>query len=445
MPPGSTVDQLNAVYTQLEVFLRQFPQEIKQYVSRVQSGEHGSLAIYFNTGHDGAFPHILKNRLISYSTNMGGIDWNIYGVGRGFSNASGSSPPNFQVTMFGYNDDELARQATILADLLLKHPRVQEVNTNANLNWYRKDKYAYEMVLDQRQMVQEGLTTELVLNEFKKYNLSTYPDIYVRGRQALRFEGQRPEQYDLWHWQNTKHQSDSLSFRAEPMSSLTKTRIPNAIHKEDQQYVRQVEFQYNGSYRFGSRYLDSTLVQLAPMLPLGYLAERKDFSRDLDEQKRYGLLLLIMVLIFFICSIHFESFRQAFYIILLIPISFIGIFLVFYWFDGSFDQGGYTSFILLSGLVVNGLILLLNDFNYFRKQDPAQKKIVSYLKAVEHKFLPIFLTIISTVLGMIPFLMHGKQEVFWYALALGTMGGLLFSVVVILFVIPVVVLRRVDL
>ena len=126
--------------------------------------------------------------------------------------------------------------------------------------------------------------------------------------------------------------------------------------------------------------------------------------------------------------------------ILLIPISFIGIFLTFYWFDGSFDQGGYTSSILLSGLVVNGLILIMNDHNPFRQSDTALSSLQAYLPAFQSKFNNYDQGSFHRLRNDSR-LMHGRQEVFWYALALGTIGGLLFSVLVMLFLIPVFMIK----
>ena len=173
-------------------------------------------------------------------------------------------------------------------------------------------------------------------------------------------------------------------------------------------------------------------------LPLGYTIKDAPFQFGAStEETPYHLFLLIIGLIFFICTIHFESLRQAFVIILLIPISFIGIFLTFYVFDLNFDQGGYTSFILLSGLVVNGLILLMNDYNFYQKKYPKRSFIKNYKKAFQQKITPILLTVLSTAIGLIPFVWHGQQEVFWFALAIGTIGGLLFSLLVLIWLIPV--------
>jgi multidrug efflux pump subunit AcrB len=84
----------------------------------------------------------------------------------------------------------------------------------------------------------------------------------------------------------------------------------------------------------------------------------------------------------------------------------------------------------------------LNDYNRFRKKQAGRSALDVYLKAFRQKITPIVLTVISTVLGMIPFVMHGQQEVFWFSLAVGTMGGLLFSLLLILFFVPVVLVGR---
>ena len=52
------------------------------------------------------------------------------------------------------------------------------------------------------------------------------------------------------------------------------------------------------------------------------------------------------------------------------------------------------------------------------------------------------LTVVSTILGLIPFLTDGPQEVFWFDFAIGTIGGMAFSLIAVIFVLPVFVLKR---
>ncbi len=445
MPPGSTLEQMNAVFQQIEAYLAQFDTEIRQYTTRISGGQFGSTAIYFNKGHDLSFPYQLKNRLIAYSLNMGGVKWNVYGVGKGFSNASGSSPPRFRVTMQGYNKEELEKQAERFANRLLEHPRIQEVNTEANINWWEKEVYEYELQIYREQLAAQGIVPSHVQNILAQFNQSTRPSWVLSNGDPVRLLSTTLPRNNLWSLLNEAQVVDSSAVLFASVGKLEKQNVSSSIHKENQQYIRMVEFEYTGSARFGSQYLEEVMTQMRKEMPLGYSMERQTRNWNNDAQKQYGLLLLVIVLILFICTITFESVRQALAIILLIPPSFIGIFLTFYWFDFPFDQGGYTSFILLSGIVVNGLILIINDFNNFRKIQPHRSALSAYLKAFHHKIVPILLTIFSTALGLIPFTFHGQQEVFWFSLAAGTIGGLLFSVLVILFFIPVVLLRKRDL
>ena len=58
------------------------------------------------------------------------------------------------------------------------------------------------------------------------------------------------------------------------------------------------------------------------------------------------------------------------------------------------------------------------------------------LKLSRQKITPIVLTIVSTALGLTPFLLSGDVEAFWFALAVGAIGGLSFSLLVLILVVP---------
>ena len=93
---------------------------------------------------------------------------------------------------------------------------------------------------------------------------------------------------------------------------------------------------------------------------------------------------------------------------------------------------------MLSGISVNAGIYVINQYNLLRRKGEGIKSpIPFYIKAYNHKIIPILLTIISTILGLTPFLIDGRNEVFWFSFAVGTMGGLLFSIIGIVFILPV--------
>lgn len=161
-----------------------------------------------------------------------------------------------------------------------------------------------------------------------------------------------------------------------------------------------------------------------------------------DDNKQYLLLFLIIVIIFFTTSILFNSLKQPLSVIFVIPISYIGVFLTFYWFKLNFDQGGFASFVLLCGITVNASIYILNEYNQIRERFPRMRPIRAYQKAWNAKITPIFLTVISTILGFIPFMIGDEKEAFWFPLAAGTIGGLIMSVIGIYLYLPIFVLKR---
>ena len=131
-------------------------------------------------------------------------------------------------------------------------------------------------------------------------------------------------------------------------------------------------------------------------------------------------------------AMTFESFRYPLPVIFMIPISFIGLFLVFGLSDFAFDQGGFAAFVMLCGIVVNAGIYLVTTY----------QQTHDYIKAFSRKITPISLTIVSTILGLLPFLSDGPEEVFWFDFAIGTIAGMAFSVIAIIFVLPVFCIRQ---
>ena len=92
----------------------------------------------------------------------------------------------------------------------------------------------------------------------------------------------------------------------------------------------------------------------------------------------------------------------------MVPMSYTGVFLTLYIFELNFDDGGFASFVLLSGLVVNAgiYIYIINEYNILRHKiisNTPNAGLTVYLRAYNRKIIPIMLTVISTVLSLIPF------------------------------------------
>jgi multidrug efflux pump subunit AcrB len=112
----------------------------------------------------------------------------------------------------------------------------------------------------------------------------------------------------------------------------------------------------------------------------------------------------------------------------------IGMFFTYHWGGVAFGTGGFAAMVMLCGLTVNAGIYLMNEYNNNGHH---------FVKAYNHKIIPIFLTVLSTVCGLIPFLIDGPEEEFWFSFAVGSISGLVFSIVALVFIFPMMMKRDV--
>ena len=77
-----------------------------------------------------------------------------------------------------------------------------------------------------------------------------------------------------------------------------------------------------------------------------------------------------------------------------------------------------------------------------QKRKPNINFVEAYIKSWNIKIVPIFLTIISTILGFIPFMIGLDREAFWFPLAAGTIGGLIMSFIGIFLYLPLFLIKR---
>lgn len=226
-------------------------------------------------------------------------------------------------------------------------------------------------------------------------------------------------------------------------AKVDKQSLPADIVREDQEYIVFLQYDYIGSYKACERISKRIVDNFSKTLPAGYKAEIIKYDRNNnDKPGKYWLLGLVAVIIFFITAILFDSLKLPLAVISTIPISFIGVFVAFYLFSIKFDQGGFASLILLSGITVNASIYVINEYKNLKGQSNASDSIRFYTRSLRRRITAIMLTVLSTILGFIPFLIGKSAESFWYPLAVGTMSGLLFSLIAIVLILPMILIPR---
>lgn len=442
LPNGSTLSQMNTLIQKMERFLTT-QEGVRQFQANI-SARNASISIYFKPEYQSGYPYRLKSDVISKALTLGGGSWSVYGLeDNGFNNDVRETVGSYRIMLRGYNYDRLYSYAEMLRDTLLTHKRIKEVIINSEYSHYKDDYTEFYLDIDKERMARDSVSVSALFSAISHemnrdqmlMSLST-PD----GSEAVKLCSDGNNR-DVWALMHLPLNIAGRMVKLSDYATIERRQTPQDIVKYNQEYVLCLQYEYIGSYQQGNKVQERTVKDFNKCLPLGYTIDiERGYWRFGSDAKQYALLGLIAVIIFFVSAILFNSLRQPFAIIFVIPVSFIGVFLTFYLFDLKFDQGGFAAFILLCGVTVNAAIYIINEYNSLRTAYPDIDRNKLYIKAFRVKITAVLLTVLSTVLGFIPFVIGTIREGFWFPLAAGTMGGLILSLTAILFLLPIIIL-----
>ncbi|AKL94453.1 cation/multidrug efflux pump [Clostridium aceticum] len=174
-------------------------------------------------------------------------------------------------------------------------------------------------------------------------------------------------------------------------------------------------------------------------LPAGYSYQFKGQKEALEEA--YSSLVLAVVLaillVYMILATQFQSLLHPFTIMLSVPLAFSGGALGLLVRGIPLSVPAIIGAIVLSGIVVNNGIVLIDYINILRENKKEQKEAI--LIAGTTRLRPIMMTTLTTVLGLLPLALGASEgsEV-QMPLATTVIGGLLLSTPLTLIVLPVV-------
>lgn len=160
-------------------------------------------------------------------------------------------------------------------------------------------------------------------------------------------------------------------------------------------------------------------------------------SRDFAESSSntQSAFLLALVLIFLILAAQFESFVDPFIIMITVPLALAGAVLSLFIFDQSINIFSQIGIIMLIGLVTKNGILIVEFAN--QKREQGMQKVQSVIEASVARLRPILMTTLATALGALPIALAlgsaGKSRI---PLGVVIIGGLMFSLILTLFVVP---------
>ncbi|MNX84416.1 Swarming motility protein SwrC [compost metagenome] len=448
MPEGCTIEQLNDVIIKMENYISGFV-EIEMFETSIGSYKNATISIYFKKQHELiGFPFKLKSLLELKAIGLGGLEWSVSGVGQAFSNALEADYKSNKILIEGYNYDKLYSYAELLKTQLISNSssRIKEVDITNGDSW-DNNSYEYFLEFDNEKMAIAEVHQTGVYMYLRNQTHAGAVTSFINNNelQQVKLMADQYQKINVWDLKHIPITIGSNQYKLDQMAAIEKGKTGNTISKFNQQYTLTVEYDFIGTETLAKKVRESNISELNDKLPIGYRAFEQNYDRwDKQNKQQYYFIFVVISIVFFICSILLESLKQPFAIISMIPISFIGVFLTFYVFDFNFDQGGYASFILLCGISVNAALYIINDYNNLKRENPLRNTQLMYFKAFNYKIIPVMLTIISTIAGLIPFILNGQNEAFWFSFAVGSIGGLLFSLIGIFIYLPILIVKQKD-
>ncbi|MFW6347968.1 MAG: efflux RND transporter permease subunit [Cyclonatronaceae bacterium] len=183
--------------------------------------------------------------------------------------------------------------------------------------------------------------------------------------------------------------------------------------------------------------------------------EARQFTQDTGTQLRISgsavaienmladmgrLLLISLLLIYIILAAQYENLKYPLIIIFAVPFAWIGSLLMLWVSGAGLNLLAFMGILILTGIAVNDAILKVDFMRRYLEQTSKLEEAIRL--AGRHRFRPVMMTTVTTILGLLPMLIPlGDGYAFRQSLALALTGGLLTSTLLTLFVIPIVFRR----
>ena len=161
-------------------------------------------------------------------------------------------------------------------------------------------------------------------------------------------------------------------------------------------------------------------------------------QRELETS--YGGMIfalgLAVFLVYVVMACQFESYGQPALIMVSVPLAFIGVVYALAWGGYSLDVSVFIGGIVLSGIVVNAAIVLIDYVNQLRER--GLKKVEALVEAGKVRYRPIMMTTLTTILGLLPMAFAtGEGAELRGPMAVTIMAGLTMATVLQLIIVPV--------
>ena len=185
--------------------------------------------------------------------------------------------------------------------------------------------------------------------------------------------------------------------------------------------------------------LDSLTSMATEVLPRGSSTALAGESRELEESGSalYFAFLLALVVVFMVLASQFESLVHPFTVLLAVPLAVTGALLTLKLAGSTLNVYSQIGMILLIGLVTKNSILLVEYINQLKER--GMDTLAAAQEAGRIRLRPILMTSVATVAGAMPIALGlGAGSLSRRPLGYAIVGGLMFSTLLTLYVVPAV-------
>ena len=279
--------------------------------------------------------------------------------------------------------------------------------------------------------IADQLVTKIAGSVASKYNLQDRQvDILVRADENARNSAQAIRQLTV-----NSQQAKSLPLAA--VADITESIGPNEINRIDQSRVAII----SASLAYGDLSAAAAKAEnLVKELYLPFNIKARVAGQNEEMESSFSSLMMALALavflVYLVMASQFESLLNPFIILFSIPLAVLGSVLGLYVTGTNISVIVLIGIIMLTGIVVNNAIVLVDRINQLRHQ--GVDKLAAIMEASRSRFRPIIMTSLTTILGLAPLAFSsGEGSELRAPLAITVMSGLLVATMLTLLLIPV--------
>ncbi len=348
--------------------------------------------------------------------------------------AAGSN--NVEVEIMGYDFDETTALADTLAARFQKVPGARNIEISRD-----PSKPQLKIIPDREKLAQHGLNTFTLANNVRNRVEGPYMsryrelgdeyDIVVRFGEQYRNSISDLQSMIIRDPRGNPVRLDELAAIQESWSP------PNIEHKRKQRIVTISITPYkvplNKLAANIQKQIDGVYIPSDVQVDVGGAIE--DMQESMIDLSM--LLVLGLILVYLVMASQFESLRMPFIIMFSIPFAFSGVLIALLVTGTTLNLISMVGGVMLVGIVVKNAIVLVDFINLMRDRGNSLTEAIAI--SGRSRLRPVLMTSLTTILGMLPLaLSTGEGAEIWSPMGISVIGGLLFSTMVTLVLVPVV-------